>query len=1283
MNSLFILLSFVLLHLRVVSNTDYDTYTINVPDRENRNLTYYLCGKGRQNLTQNVVIKINNNTDLKPCVVRDIEELYIEAVNQNVPISCPCTCQEGDAFSFVNISKLTIYNVQFLGCGQKISPEALQFMNDSGRFNFAPDQTAYLIVNECHTVSLHGLTFDVDDGFALVIGNTHNFTLNASKFEYASFKSKLHVSTGALLFIMTPSSNISPSVEIIDSIFKYDIPENDVLGQDCYQLAHRLDKLISSGAGGMSIIANGTNISQMTIKLTNVNITNTVGTIAGGLLYYFFGIPQTLSINMTKVLLKENTINPYTSKPKNEKEQTATGKCCGKGITGLFEYLQVNNNSCSKVDIQMIDCSIINNLDSASSYYSLPLSPAVSIQTYTYNKESFQNQGHSFSLKTKACLFKVNKGVSPVTVIYVNNILKNKLKVEVIFTDITVNYNQQEVQLPLDTKSAIMTFINVTVNIKGTDNKFCNNSGSVICLKSSHLYLNGHVSFFNNKASKGPALYVDNDSSVKFNISNKIKFHNNTAGKYGGAIYVEEKENTRSFNSDQQQCVFSITNSESHNATAVHFRNNSAKYGRNSIWYMSFYDVCKYTFLLEHISFQNCCSCEIYARPTTLELHNSRHIPNCKFKANHEITLPYDISGYCLFYAGATIQFPVTVKNKNNDSIPAKIYGYLKMNKTFQNSSIYNPTKWIMSESKHYQIFNGDHRTLLNYTIVTPNAENETKYDHFLFLVIGNRFFATINVSSVGCPSGFHLDSKTGQCECSHSLDKFHIKCNITNKTVILPYGSWAGMDSTNKSFVYSSQCPSGYCIQQDINNITVSLYTKSISDEKSTYSSLCTGHRKGVLCGECIEGHSIVFGYSRNCEKCDKSNLWIIPIWLAIGLIFILIVFILDFTVADGTVNVLVVSANILFTLRILQMDSYLHCKSGFVCFMRNLFASIFTQMYIMSDYICVLKDLSILQWSISLFVYPLYLWSIILTIIIVTRWSSRVSRAISRTSVQVLCTIILLTYPQFLNLITIVSIPSTIYPSSGNTSHYWVWYFDGSVKYNSSKHVALLVTGIFTTFFFLLPVTTLGLFGSKLIQYHFINKYFKNFIDAIHGPYRTNKGYWFGIQLLVMLSFSAIYTGFPFTAQEFLYIVILALYLMMHTACRPYKRKVLNYLTSWLVFLLMIEVILLTMRKSNSKIYKHLHNYAYIITSALTSLTYICAISIVFFRRLRNCPCSHTIYRSFRFRGNILMTKWNRRYKSTARQPSTVDSRYGSINRDNSNNVSLRESMLDDCYN
>ena len=202
MNSLFILLSFVLLRF---SNTDHDIYTIDVKDGENKNLTYYLCGDGKQNLTQNVKIKINNNIDLKPCVVRDIEELYIEGINHSVSIVCSSPDQlEGDTFTFVNISNLTICNIHFLGCSKKISPEDIQFMNDSGRFKFVPDQTAYLIVNECHTVSLIGLTFDLDYGFALVIGNTHKFTLSASKFEYAPLSSKsFNVSTGALLIIMT------------------------------------------------------------------------------------------------------------------------------------------------------------------------------------------------------------------------------------------------------------------------------------------------------------------------------------------------------------------------------------------------------------------------------------------------------------------------------------------------------------------------------------------------------------------------------------------------------------------------------------------------------------------------------------------------------------------------------------------------------------------------------------------------------------------------------------------------------------------------------------------------------------------------------------------------------------------------------------------------------------------------------------------------------------------------------------------------------------------------
>ena len=46
----------------------------------------------------------------------------------------------------------------------------------------------------------------------------------------------------------------------------------------------------------------------------------------------------------------------------------------------------------------------------------------------------------------------------------------------------------------------------------------------------------------------------------------------------------------------------------------------------------------------------------------------------------------------------------------------------------------------------------------------------------------------------------------------------------------------------------------------------------------------------------------------------------------------------------------------------------------------------------------------------------------------------------------------------------------------------------------------------------------TSVGLFGIKMLRSRFIAKYLCPFIDTIHGPYKDNLKYWFGLRLIVM---------------------------------------------------------------------------------------------------------------------------------------------------------------------
>ena len=153
------------------------------------------------------------------------------------------------------------------------------------------------------------------------------------------------------------------------------------------------------------------------------------------------------------------------------------------------------------------------------------------------------------------------------------------------------------------------------------------------------------------------------------------------------------------------------------------------------------------------------------------------------------------------------------------------------------------------------------------------------------------------------CPAGFV--QQNGICTCDPILDTTLLqitKCDINHQTVLRPAASWLSAVTINDSHNYhiSPHCPLHYCLPQ------------SSQLNFSTPNSQCQFNRDGILCGQCQQGLSTVFGFS-HCQHCSNIYLLlIIPIGLA-GLLLVLLLFILNLTVTDGDINGFILYVNII----------------------------------------------------------------------------------------------------------------------------------------------------------------------------------------------------------------------------------------------------------------------------------------------------------------------------------------------------------------------------------
>ena len=159
-----------------------------------------------------------------------------------------------------------------------------------------------------------------------------------------------------------------------------------------------------------------------------------------------------------------------------------------------------------------------------------------------------------------------------------------------------------------------------------------------------------------------------------------------------------------------------------------------------------------------------------------------------------------------------------------------------------------------------------------------------------------------VEVDLLSCPVGFEL--VRGRCVCHQILLKHNVDtCFFSNGTgfILRPAPYWIGLpNDTNSSILIHSHCPFDYCQLQNINITTESPNTQ------------CQYQRSGVLCGSCCEGLSMILGSSK-CKTCSNVYFVSITVFILMGVALVTIITLLNMTVSVGTLNGLILFANIL----------------------------------------------------------------------------------------------------------------------------------------------------------------------------------------------------------------------------------------------------------------------------------------------------------------------------------------------------------------------------------
>ena len=447
-------------------------------------------------------------------------------------------------------------------------------------------------------------------------------------------------------------------------------------------------------------------------------------------------------------------------------------------------------------------------------------------------------------------------------------------------------------------------------------------------------------------------------------------------------------------------------------------------------------------------------------------------------------------------------------------------------------------TPCVIHNSSELIQFTGKKCTRLQYTI-TFLTDNWCE----LFLKVPFHLDTIYNVFYVRqllCPIGFIKTD--GICQCYPSFSLFGItECNINNQTILRPANSWISATDISNYYI-SLYCPFHYCIEH-------SFYLNL-----STPDLQCQFNRSGILCGQCQLGLSTIFG-SPNCQRCSNIYLLlIIPIAIA-GIVLVILMFLLNITVTDGTINAFILYANIISINSTIFFPYNQNTFAYVFISLANLDLGIKTCFYNgMDDYAKMWLQLA----------FPFYLIFIATLLIITSRYSHRIQKITAHRALPVLATLFLLSYTKILRIISIVLFfySSITHLPSKHITH--VWSVDSNKPLFGVQFTLLFVVCLIL-FLILIPFNVVLLFTKMVSRFNIVTK-FKPLLDAYQGPYKIKFYYWTGLQLMlrtIFFSLSSLDGKINFTTG----LIILGITNVVHTYSEPFKNRIKNYQESWFI--------------------------------------------------------------------------------------------------------------------
>ena len=1050
----------------------------------------------------------------------------------------------GFAFYGTN-GTLTMTGLNFTNCGTNFTSNVLNFT--APYINFTHHDAAVLVFIDIPSLVVYNVSIVRYNGFAIAAVNLPNASfsyLNVGSSKEGELFSKYNNSLGSGVLVLYHNNNRMTSPSVTGNMMRHNLTflkctfyNNFAL----HQLLYAFTFLNVTTASSITILHIETEIPA-TVKTLNSSFENCTGSNVGAL----------------RILQFNTSVDSQTVIDSSTFHKNSLHKLSGAAIVGSFIY---NNKNLINTIYQPL---VVTNSNFSNNGQGNTGTIYISTGMNKVDQTTCNNDMHHINFTFRKLHFYHNNNAAYGSCLIANvhpSPNPKNFVVSFLMESITAHANQDKDSFLL--KSDFMTtslfhFYKLTnIIISGTiaePGKFSYNYGSVFKVYSSNVILQGNLLFDSNNADKGAALHLIGNSYIYLTNGLRAKFINNTSYSFGGAITVID-------HFYDQTCAFQPL-VQNYSNISLTFIDNKAALAGNAVYYDQLYDcyisVNQTKFYKEIF---NASQGDVCSGPALISFCNNK---------KHYQTYP-----------GGTLHIPVSAKDRNG----TQTYSVMSVAAT-ERKNFLRKVNWWFSGNQESFIINGRNScTTINLTIHTTDKKTLDKTSLLLFSVLGALSINGVNISLNSCPLGFRLDNSLGACVCSDlfthitDFEEKAIICNIDRNMFSKPaaLNLWIGTDLTGKEFLVA-YCNPRYCnvgSQFDLLHLNKTGSYISSSTPSETLS-LCYGSRTGDLCGECITNHSVVFG-STECKICS-SGLWLLTsiIYLAAGPLLVFLLYALKLTLTTGTLNGIIFYAQITNVV----ITGYLNTPCPDCG--RELFLVKLSTMFIswlnlnLGFPLCFYNGMTEL-WKAGLcLVFPFCLLLIVGILIVLSRFSTKVSNRLSRSSIQVLVTVVHLSFTKLLQAVIDVFSSSLIFVEGKQTRE--VWYNSGAVLYASIEHKSLMIVTSVLVGAILLPYMVLMLFGKFFLKVDRLREYVRPFFEAIHAPYKGRKWYWFALQqlfVLIVYIFETISRGKKWSMSVILILLIVFLYLQTYSM--PFKNKFISILNLSLLLLLNIEFLVI----------------------------------------------------------------------------------------------------------